>query len=137
MRKIALVVLIGVGLTLFAQTPSMAADRTADGFFGLKKFIKKAAPAGAAKKDLKKGPANAELTEDEKKLVKEMAAKVPARILSAPPPKVPRVVAQNAPSAPPRDPNAVLIRLPKPPGRVPQAPVTSGPEKPPSAPNKN
>ena len=63
--------------------------------------------------------------------------KIPARILSAPPPKIPRVVAQNAPAPPPKNPNAILIRLPKPPGRVPQAPRTSGPEKPLSVSKKN
>ena len=150
MRKIAPVVLAFIGFALFAYSPAVAAEETAGGFFGFKKFIKKAAPADSPKKKLKKGPGDTELTEDEKRLVKEMAAKVPAkgglgkgntkipaRILLAPPPKVPRVVAQNAPIAPPKNPNAILIRLPKPPGRVPQAPRTSGPEKPLSVSKKN
>ena len=152
MRKIALIVLAWIGLTLLAHSPARAAEGTAGGFFGFKKFMRKAAPAAAAKKKPEKAASDTELTEEEKKLVNDIAAKVPAkdgagldkgnvklpaRILWAPPPKVPRVVAQNSPLAPPKNPNAVVIHLPKPPGRVPQVPVTSGPEKPPSAPKNN
>ena len=145
MRRITAVVLLLMGSMLWVHSPARAAEEKASGFFGFKKFIKKTAPADASKKKAAKA-AGDELTEDEKKQVKEMASKVPskgalskgrvkvpARFLLAPAPKNPSVVARNAPLlSAPKNPNAVVIHPPKPPGRIPQVPVTTGPE----APNK-
>ena len=133
-----------MSLALIAQPA--AAEDTVGGFFGFKKFIKKNAAEKVSKKN-EKSSSDTELTEEEKKQVREMAGKIqtkgpalgkantkiPVRVISAPPPKVPKVVAQNAPLfSPPKNPNAVMIRPPKPPSKapqIPQVPETSGPNK--------
>ena len=141
MRKTLLVLPVLMCLTMCAPSPAAAAEKNSDGFFGFKKFIKK----HTASEKSRKAAVSGELTDEEKKLVKEMAAKVPsnngpglgkadvkvpARILAAAPPKGPTVLVPGTPPKPPRNPNAYVIRPPKPPSRAPQVPQTAGPEAP-------
>ena len=127
------------------QCTGHAADE-AKGFFGIKKSVKKGIPANPAKKNIKGIPANAsaktgdsELTEEEKKMLKEMAEKapkdkgetgevtakenvqLPPGTLATIPPKNPETMTPRIPSLP-KDPNALIVRIPQPPARAPQNP---------------
>jgi hypothetical protein len=102
----------------------------------------KGIPANPSKKKIKGIPANAkpalpegELTEEEKKMVEEIAnrtavaptarhkVELPPQALAARPPVVPQTRAPRPPSLPMGDPNTLLVHIPQVPKRI-TPPVT-------------
>ena len=156
MRKIAGWVLLLV-LAASCVAPSAFAEEST-GFFGFKK--NKGIPATPPKKKLKGIPANpvkatsadgSELTDDEKKMVAEMAAKTPWQntgkgheavtlppeaLVAMTPPRAPVTTPPQPPSVP-VDPNRALLRIPQAPSRAPLVPTTSGPKPPVTSNKKN
>ena len=107
-----------------------------------KKKVKGIPPAG-----VQPTATDGELTEEEKKFAKEMAAKfskgggdeervpVPVNILVTQPPRLPELTPKAPPRAPKPPGSELIVRIPRAPMRI-QQPSTAGPEKPPTAPKK-
>ena len=131
-------------LPICGQSHAASADDSSGDFFGFKKLLKK----GDVKKAKPAKASEGDLTEEEKKMVKDISAKtqvgaptakgdikVPLSVRLAQAPRTPPL-APEAPPSVPKNPNApVLFNIPKPPGRAPEAPVTTGPRKAPAAPS--
>ena len=126
-----------LGLCFSHVSPALSAEESA-GFFGIKKFMQK---DEHKKKPLLSQPVkktavgSSKLTEEEKKLVKEMASKMSDRsragekeavrlsqtaLIAQRVPKAP-VVTPRAPISIPKNPNASIVRIPQPPPKVPGA----------------
>ncbi len=150
-QKNIVVLLLSISFLVSHSAGNATEDKDKPSFFGIKKFVKKDAPANPPKKTVKGIPAHvpdkavvskandSELTEDEKRLVRaisekssqsEEAARLKKNIKLPPNPL--RILQWKAPAMHPKpqvyvpkNPNDSIIRVPQPPARVPLNPNES------------